>query len=197
MDIPIQQPRIKIIILTAIAIGISLVVLSFDRIPQDPNYHRFADIDTIAGIPNFWNLTSNLPFLLVGLYAFYRLPKLAQAEARLAYAVLALGLFLVSFGSAYYHYAPSNQTLVWDRLPMTIAFMALFSMVLGERVLPTQNNTVLWVLVACGIASVVYWSWTEANGVGDLRPYALIQFLPLVLLPLIFLMFAPKYLRDL
>jgi hypothetical protein len=35
-------------------------------IPQDPSYHQFADQRTLLGIPNFWNVVSNLPFVLVG-----------------------------------------------------------------------------------------------------------------------------------
>ena len=35
-------------------------------IPQDQSYHQFADQRTILGIPNFWNVVSNLPFLAVG-----------------------------------------------------------------------------------------------------------------------------------
>ena len=95
---------------------------------------------------------------------------------------------LVSFGSAYYHYAPSNETLLWDRLPMTVAFMALFSMLLEERV--TQRR-ILMPLIALGLASAFYWRWS-----GDLRPYILVQFLPLILIPVILALYERRYLNN-
>jgi DMSO/TMAO reductase YedYZ heme-binding membrane subunit len=79
---------------------------------------------------------------------------------------------------------------------MTVAFMGLFSLVLGERVISDYKNTTLVFLVACGIAAVLYWSWTEVNGRGDLRPYAVVQFLPLILMPLMLAMFPRKYLDS-
>lgn len=114
----------------------------------------------------------------------------------MAYLVLSIGITLVSLGSAYYHYAPSNETLLWDRLPMTVAFMALFSIILGERVIVSYKNILLWFLVSCGIAAALYWSWTETNGHGDLRPYIIVQFLPIILIPLIMILFTKKYLSN-
>ena len=31
-------------------------------VPQDPAYHCFADGRPLLGIPNFWNVLTNLPF---------------------------------------------------------------------------------------------------------------------------------------
>jgi len=45
-----------------------------------------------------------------------------------------VGVFLTGIGSSYYHLYPDNRTLVWDRLPMTIAFMALFGAIVGEYI---------------------------------------------------------------
>ena len=72
---------------------------------------------------------------------------------------------------------------------MTVAFMALFSIILGERVISAYKTAVLLLLVSLGMAAVVYWLWTEVNGRGDLRPYAVVQFLPLILMPFIMLLF--------
>ena len=104
-------------------------ILSRDPIAQDVSYHLFVDTREIWSIPNFWNVVSNLPFVLVGLLGLYKLKfpdKLKVInDTNIAYILLFFGTFLVGFGSGYYHLAPDNQTLVWDRLPMTIAFMAL------------------------------------------------------------------------
>lgn len=79
---------------------------------------------------------------------------------------------------------------------MTIAFMALFSLLLDERVTNNHKRARLCVLVAFGACSVFYWSWTQSQGRGDLRPYVLVQFLPIVLMPLILWFFPERYLRS-
>ena len=186
----------KIGILVVVAIAAVLTLFSFGRIPQAASYHFFADTEAFAGIPNFWNVLSNAPFLAVGVFALWRLPRLAVRECRAAYSVLGGGITLVAFGSAYYHYAPSNASLLWDRLPMTIAFMALFAMLLSERVIVGYKHALLGILVSCGIAAAFYWWWTESHGLGDLRPYAVVQFLPIILMPLIMALFHKKYLSN-
>ena len=165
-------------------------------IPQDPGYHRFADTRTVFGVPNFWNVASNVPFLLAGMFGLWRLPRLAHPESRAGYLLLCVGVLLVGVGSGYYHRAPSNATLLWDRLPMTVAFMALFALLLGERVLTRGRTPALALLPLLGVAAAVYWSWTEARGVGDLRPYVLVQFLPVLLMPVILLLFPARYLGN-
>lgn len=154
-------------------------------VPQDPAYHAFADARAFAGIPNFADVLSNLPFLICGLYGLARRP--AVPRMRTGYLILCAGVALVSLGSAYYHLNPTSATLLWDRLPMTVAFMALFSLVLEDRV--TDAKTLI-PLLAAGIASAVFWHFTD-----DLRPYILVQFLPIVLMPLIVL-FYPKKILD-
>ena len=166
------------------------------RIPQDPAYHSFADTRVIAGVGNFGNVLSNLPFLLFGLYGLTRIGDLAQPASRNAYVALCVGVLLVGFGSSWYHLAPSNASLLWDRLPMTIAFMALFSMLLDERDVLGSGTSTLWPLLVAGVGSVAYWRWTELQGAGDLRPYLLVQFLPILLIPLILLLFSGKYLGS-
>lgn len=186
----------RIGIIMAIA-GIAMLGLWLSGpIAQDPDYHQFADQHSCAGLPNFWNLVSNLPFLLVGIFALWRVPRLAQPECQPAYGLMSLGILLVSLGSAYYHYAPSNQSLLWDRVPITIAFMALFALILNERVRVGDKNRILLGLVGYGIGACFYWSWTETQGVGDLRPYLLAQFLPLLLIPVILLIFRQQYLSS-
>jgi surface polysaccharide O-acyltransferase-like enzyme len=189
----INHRRFLLAAISAIAIlGLCFV----GRIPQDPNYHLLADTKALGDVPNFWNVFSNLPFLVVGAFALFRVSRLSERESRTAYLVLSIGVTLVGLGSAYYHYSPSNESLLWDRLPMTVAFMGLFSMLLAERVVDGYHQRWLWALVGVGIAAALYWSWTEAHGEGDLRPYALVQFLPIVLMPLIMALFPKKYLSN-
>jgi hypothetical protein len=159
-----------------------------DPIPQDPAYHSFADETQLLGVPNIWNVATNLPFLFIGLLGLARAQSLSDATLGLHYRVFCTGVALVALGSAYYHYDPSTPALVWDRLPMTVAFMALFAAVLTDRVSPPLGRALLWPLVTLGVASIAWWVRTELAGDGDLRPYALVQFLPMLLLPLILLL---------
>ena len=146
----------------------ALFLLLAPRIPQDPAYHRFADARALFGIPNFWNTVSNLAFLPVGLAG---LRRATVAATRVLFA----GVSLVTVGSGYYHWAPSHETLFWDRLPMTLVFMAVTAMAIREW----TGKDWLWPLTLVGIASVVWW-----RGTGDLRLYGLVQFGPaLILIP--------------
>ena len=171
--------------------------LMAEPIAQDPGYHQFADQRTILGVPNFWNVVSNLPFLIVGLMGLFSLLRSGRiqfiVELKPAYVLFFAGVALVNFGSGYYHLWPGNETLVWDRLPMTFAFMALFAVVIAEFASLKASKLALWPLVAFGVFSVFYWHFTETAGRGDLRIYALVQFLPMLLIPLLLLLFKPRF----
>lgn len=176
-------------LLVSVVLAAIAGTLFIPRIPQDESYHLFADTRTLAGIPNFWNVISNLPFLIVGIYGLSLTPRLAWRWLRPGYILFCLAVTAVSLGSAYYHYAPSTPALVWDRLPMSIAFMAVLALILGDRVNAVLGRALLGPLVILGVASVLYWAWSERRGVGDLRPYALVQFLPFVLLVLMLMLY--------
>ena len=174
-----SRPILALIILMAASLA---GLLLLPPIAQDQNYHQFADQRKLLGIPNFWNVFSNLPFIavgVVGLRQFYRQP---------ATAVLFSGMILTGFGSAYYHLNPSDATLFWDRLPMTICFAAVLSAAIEERVDERAGAFMLWPLLAVGIASVLLWRWS-----GDLRLYAWAQFFPLLALIVVLQLFGPKY----
>lgn len=171
-------------LLVAVSAAAVLAALLLPPVPQDPGYHAFADRAALFGLPNFWNVASNLPFLLVGAWGLSAVPALLPTIPRPTYLLFCLGTMLVGIGSAYYHYAPTSDTLVWDRLPITIAFMALFSIVIGDRISAPLGRRLLWPLVLAGVIAVMYWDWTELQGRGDLRAYGLVQFLPMLLIPL-------------
>jgi hypothetical protein len=174
----------RALLLASIMVGAAAVVFSRPPIPQDPAYHRMADERTLLGIPNALNVLSNLPFALVGIWGLsVTLRRRAEREApfvdpwhRWSYATIFAGALLTAAGSSYYHLAPDNFRLVWDRLPMTVAFMGLLAAIVGERVSVRAARTLLVPLVLAGTASVAYWYWGELRGSGDLRPYALVQF---------------------
>lgn len=184
-----------IVILTVTLVLIAAVFLFTPPIPQDPAYHRFSDVRNLFSIPNFWNVMSNLPFLLVGVAGVWYLrdnaDRVCVPGTVVAYQVFFAGVLLTAFGSAYYHLAPANETLVWDRLPMTISFAGLLTIIIAEFVSGNAARRLLVPFLLFGIASVAYWAWTESRGVGDLRPYALVQFLPILLIPVVLLTHQP------
>jgi len=183
--------KMLIIMITAISV---IGVFFIDPIKQVLSYHQFVDNKTVFGIPHFWNVVSNIPFLVIGIYAliFFRKMEII-AEMGVAYWLFFFGVALVAFGSGYYHYSPSNHSLVWDRLPMTVAFMSLFSIIISEFINERQGALLLIPFTCLGIFSVFYWQWTELHGVGDLRFYVLVQFVPIVLIPIILIFYPGKF----
>ena len=174
-------------------------VMLLDPIPQPLSYHEFADRRTFVGIPNLFDVASNLPLLLIGLAGLMQLVarKLhSDAELRPAIALFYLGVILTAFGSIFYHLRPDNASLVWDRLPMTLAFMGLFALVAGEYINLYLGRLLLWPLLTIGICSVLWWQYTEQLGQGDLRFYGLVQFLPMLLLPLVLLLYQRRWSRS-
>jgi len=79
---------------------------------------------------------------------------------------------------------------------MAVAFMSLFAAVLGERIDVRLGTRLLVPLVVLGIATVLYWHWTEWQGRGDLRPYYFAPFYPMLALPLLLLLLPPRYRRS-
>jgi hypothetical protein len=185
------------LLLAALGVAGLVLVLCLQPIPQNRSYHNFADQRTLLGVPHCLNVVSNVPFLAVGVLGlcFVLGPDGRRADGpfvlpaeRWPYALFFLGVGLTAFGSTYYHLAPDNDRLLWDRLPMTVAFMGLVSAVLVERVSPRFGLAFLGPLIAAGLASALYWHWTD-----DLRFYYLVQFYPMLVLPLLLLLFPPRY----
>ncbi|MBI2686705.1 MAG: ceramidase domain-containing protein [Acidobacteria bacterium] len=185
--------KIRILYLLALAAVIGAYLAP--RIGQDPAYHFFADQRTLLGVPHFWNVVSNAPFLFVAAYgvAVWRRARWAHHQDRWAWLVVALSGFLIGVGSGYYHYSPDNQTLFWDRLPMTLGFMGVFSAVIAERVSARAGWYLLVPFLVWGVVSVEWWRETELAGAGDLRMYALVQFYPMLAIPLMLWLFPPRY----
>jgi len=182
-------------LLIAVAAAATAVALSIPPIPQDPAYHLFADRRRMLGVPNALNVLSNVGFIVVGSLGLARVARAGVGWERLAFLVLFTSVALTGAGSAYYHLAPSTATLFWDRLPMTVAFASLTALTLGERVSPRAGPWLLAGFVVIGAASVVSWRVGESAGAGDLRPYGLVQALPIVLIPLALALFRERWLR--
>jgi hypothetical protein len=160
---------------------VAVVFFLLPRIPQPLVYHLFADQRSFLGIPNFANVVSNLPFAVIGVWGLLFLLRSNSTEhfhdqrERWPYLFVFVGLLLTAFGSSYYHFDPNNARLVWDRLPMTIAFMSMVAAVIVERISLRVGLWLLPLLLLTGLGSVLQWYVSELRGDGDLRFYAAVQ----------------------
>jgi hypothetical protein len=194
--------RLRVALFLAVSIGILGVFwIAAGPIPQDQMYYNFADQRPMIGMPHALNVLSNLPFIIVGVVGMVFLAGKRSRRAgiflepieRWPYWVFFIGLVLTGIGSSYFHANPNDATLVWDRAGLAITFMALFTSILTERVDVRCARWALAPLVLFGIGSVFYWGFSERMEAGDLRPYLIAQFFPLVILPVLLIFFPARY----
>ena len=181
-----KNKNIGLLTLAFLALLAIVGVFFLEPISQDENYHNFCDSKTLFSIPNFWNVISNLPFLIVGVYGMMKRDVFGKKSIQ--YILFFVGISLVSLGSGYYHLNPNNTTLIWDRLPMTIAFMSLFSIIVSEFIDYKIGLKLLFPALIIGILSVIYWLIFN-----DLRVYVLVQFYPILAILVILLFFKSSY----
>jgi hypothetical protein len=186
--------RQKTGIVTAFALIAFISVFFIAPIPQDPSYHQFADQRNIFGVPNFWNVISNVGFLAVGTAGLIKIRAMQNASG--SFTFFYAGIFLTSAGSAWYHLVPSNASLIWDRIPMSVAFSSLLSAVIADRINPRAEKLLLFPLLALAVLATLYWYYTERQGAGDLRFYGFVQFGTMLFIPLIFLLFREGKIRG-
>lgn len=185
------------IALAGVAVLAVAAVVAYGPIAQPPEYHVMADQRTLFGLSNGLNVVSNAPFVIVGLLGlavvFRRRAAFRDPWERWPYAALFGGTGVAALGSTYYHLAPDNARLVWDRLPMAFGFMGLLTAVLAECVSVRMARAIFIPLLVIGPATVLYWYATELAGRGDLRPYLLVQFGSLLLVTAALLLYRSRY----
>jgi len=186
-----------LIAFTLLCVAAAFVV---PAIPQWPSYHQFADRRGAFGIPNFLDVASNAGFLIAGLagliVVFGGRTQFEFARERWPWTVFFFGMLLAGIGSAYYHLAPDNERLFYDRLPMTFAFMGLVASQIVDRIGVRAGLASLVPLLIAGAASVVFWRWTERAGVGNVVPYGILQGYAIVLLLSLAIMVPSRYRRG-
>jgi len=196
------DPRAKAAGLWLLVAAVTGLAWILPSIPQPLQYHDFADRRACFGMANCFDTVSNALFILAGLAGLYFLYSEAGRRAfidpreALPYRLFFLAALLLGFGSGYYHLAPDNGRLVWDRAAMALAFMAWFAAILCERVSLSAGLRLLPLLLAAALGSVVYWGWSEMRGSGDLRAYGLVQLYPMLLIPLLLWLYPPRYSGD-
>lgn len=196
------SPRAKALGLSLLLAVLAGFTWALPRIPQPPEYHRFADQRLCLGLPNCLDTASNVLFVLVGAVG---LRFLCSSSARgafiepgeaLPYALFFFASILVGFGSGFYHLAPDNGRLLWDRAAIALALMAWLAAIFCERVSSRAGLRLLPLLIVGGLGSVAYWGLSEGHGIGDLRPYGLMQFASMLLVPLLVWLYPPRYSGD-
>jgi len=175
-------------VLLLVLLAALVLILAAGPISQDLRLHAYADDRAALGVPYFFNVASNVAFLLVGLVGLFARRGGSISGASRSWFVLFLGIALVCFGSAYYHWAPNNATLVWDRLPMTLAFMGLFVALVSEHLGEHLERVLLTPALIVGIASVLWWNHT-----GDLRFYIWVQLSPFLAIVVLLLAYPGRY----
>jgi hypothetical protein len=138
-------------------------------VAQWQGYHELADQRTLAGVPHAANVLSNLPFLLVGALGLVRLRGAGVRGVAAPYGLLFAGVLLTAFGSAWYHLDPRDATLVWDRVPIALAFAGLVAGTLADRA-PRRGLPYAAAFAAVAAATVL--AWVVA---GNLLPYVAMQ----------------------
>jgi hypothetical protein len=169
--------------------GLAAALFAAAPVAQPASYNHFADVRAFLGIAHFWNQVSNVPFLVIGVRGLELLRRHPELPCeRTAWTVLFAGTAAVAFGSAYYHANPNDATLVWDRLPIGIAFMGFFSALVAENVGETVGRRLLWPSVAFAIGTVYWWRYT-----GDLAPWVFVQAAPMLAIVLALVLFRGRY----
>ena len=173
---------------TIITVGAIAIMAVHGRIAQPAHYHEFADRSAALGIHHVGDVFSNAGFALVAIWGWLTLwPRRASEQLRAGwpgYRLFLIGLFLTAFGSGFYHFAPDNARLIWDRLPIALACAGLIVGVRGDTKPGLKTEIEAIVLALFAVASVAWWAYTDRIGADDLRPYLLLQGLPLLLIPL-------------
>ena len=179
--------RISRLLTAAILALLVGAALLHGPIEQPADYHDFADRHALWGIPHAQDVLSNLPFALVALWGWWRLAIRRRAGGRSAawpgYRLFLVGLFLTALGSAFYHWAPDNARLVWDRLPIALACAGLLAGAWSDTHRRNGADAAAC-LALVAVLSVAWWYFGQLAGRGDLRPYLILQATPILLIPL-------------
>ena len=199
-EVPERRRPWRFAAVLGLSLPIFVWVVSHAPLAQDLTYHDFADQRSLYGVAHFWNVASNLPFAVIGVLGCWWLiragrtsPAFLEPSERVAYFVFFVGELLTCFGSGYYHAGPSNDTLVWDRLVFSLMLTSIFAIVVTEFVNRSVGRFMLAPMVVLGLFSVLYWARSEVLGQGDLRLYYLVQFYPMLAIPVILLLFRSRY----
>lgn len=188
------------LVIGALTAGLAALVFALPPIAQPQAYHDFADRRACWGLPNCLDVASNAFFMAAAGWGLILLQRgrgrFVDGTERWPWVLFFAAVILIGLASAHYHLAPDNARLAWDRAAMALAFMAWLAALLGERLGLRAGRVLLLPLMAAGLGAVAYWHWSETQGAGDLRPWLLVQLLPIVLVPALLWRCPARYSRG-
>lgn len=178
--------RCALVLLAALTLAALVGLLAWGPVPLDAGTHRYADQRDWLGLPNAGNVLANLPLLLVALWGWHAtLASGWPARLRRAWA----GFHACAVGgsaiAAIYHVAPTATGYVLAQMAMSAAFVLLTLGMLAERVhagiggRPVATTATL--VGAATLAALA--SGSVGDGAVDLRPFLLLQLIPVLLIP--------------
>nr|VDD34004.1 unnamed protein product [Brassica oleracea] len=171
-------------------------------------HHVFADKRNFMGVPNTLNVMTNFPFLIIGVLGFVLCLGGSFFNISLKGEIWGWTLFYASvsslaFGSAYYHLKPDDNRIVWDTLPILIAYSSLFSSFLVERAGERVGLSCLVLLLFISVLSVAYARQVQIEVIicvlvdgrvfNDLRLCLTFQLIPCLAIPVMTVLLPPKY----
>lgn len=163
-----------------VTLALAALLALHGPILQPDDYHAFADARPLLGLPNAADVLSNLGFAIAGIWGLLATGASIKASpGRAGYTLFLVALVLTAAGSAYYHWQPDDARLVWDRIPIALACAGLLAAMHAETTRSAHGARHTALLAIAAVASVLWW-----HASADLRPYLLLQILPLVLIPL-------------
>jgi hypothetical protein len=186
-------------LLGLLALAVLLAIALLPRLPEPLLFASLADRRTIFGVPNFFDVVSNAPFVAIGLWGLYVVAAngaFSVPAERWPWAVVFVAVALTGLGSTYYHLAPDGARLMWDRLPIAVGFMALLSALIAERISVRAGVGLLFPFLVAGAASVLYWRWSVLDGAEDVLPYAVVQYGGAAALLLVAALYRSRYSRS-
>lgn len=83
-------------------------------------------------------------------------------QLEVCFPILFYSTIAIAVGSTYYHWNPNDSTLVWDRLPMTLAFVSIFCFMLEEYIPQILMVSVKFYLPLC--YCVAYFQFCIGDG---------------------------------
>lgn len=148
-----------------------------------PDYYAFVDERHLGGIPYIGDVLSNGAFVLAAIWgaiAIFRARDRLALKPGLCTGLILFftSVFLVTFGSGYFHLDPGPHRIFLDRLPISLAAGAILGILLIDHGSKTQSGAYLTLAATMAFALAGLWHVTET---GDLRLYALTQAAPLIL----------------
>ncbi|MGL4668449.1 MAG: hypothetical protein ACRCWR_11045, partial [Saezia sp.] len=114
-------------------VGVScLIGVWGPQVTQFESYHDFADQSNIFGLPHVWDVLSNLPFGIIGIWGLMVTRRVSSVEGSVAardmLQLFFYGLIATCVCSSFYHLNPDNASVFLDRLGMTVAFAGILAL---------------------------------------------------------------------